>query len=305
MSSGDLFTGFPEEDLPRTADPGRRIFVGTSGYSFPDWVGPFYPPGTRPGDFLPFYARHFGTVEVNSTYYRVPSPRAIEQMERKTPPGFRFMVKVNQAMTHERSLEGGLVRDFRAALEPLKAAGKYEGLLAQFPWGFRRARENESHLAALRDALVGEPLFIEFRHASWASPDLSAWLRERSLGFCSVDEPRLESLMPPVSMVTGDDAYVRFHGRNAKNWWGGRPAAVAGAAPRGTGAAPRDSGAAQGDRYDYDYRADELKEWVRKVRELAGQARRTYLFFNNCHAGHAARSAKLMQEMLRQQGLPA
>ena len=233
MSSGDLFAGFPAEEPSRPADPGRRIFVGTSGYSFADWVGPFYPPGTRPGDFLSFYARHFDTVEVNSTYYRVPSPRAIEQMERKTPPGFRFMVKLNQAMTHERSLEASLVRDFRAALEPLKAAGKYEGLLAQFPWGFRRTPENESHLAALRDSLAGEPLFVEFRHASWALPDMPERLRGKRLGFCAVDEPALAGLMPPVAWVTAEDAYVRFHGRNAANWWGSRPAAgTSAASPR-------------------------------------------------------------------------
>jgi uncharacterized protein YecE (DUF72 family) len=204
---------------------------------------------------------------------------------------------VNQAMTHERSLEAGLVRGFRAALEPLKAAGKYEGLLAQFPWGFRRTPENESHLAALRDSLAGEPLFVEFRHASWALPDMPERLRGRRLGFCAVDEPAIAGLMPPVAWVTAEDAYVRFHGRNATNWWGSRPAAA--------GTSRRETGAPSGDRYDYDYRADELKEWVQKVRELAGQARRTYLFFNNCHAGHAARSAKLMQELLRQQGLQA
>ena len=114
--------------------------MGTSGYSFADWVGPFYPPGTRSGDFLAHYARHFPAVEVNATYYRVPPPAAMAAMERKTPPGFRFMVKVNQAMTHERLLEPALVRDFRAALAPLKDAGKFDGLLAQFPWGFRRTR---------------------------------------------------------------------------------------------------------------------------------------------------------------------
>ena len=297
MSTGELFAGSSEEEAPRPADPGRCIFVGTSGYSFADWVGPFYPPGTRPGDFLTFYARHFETVEVNSTYYRVPSPIAIEKMVRKTPPGFRFMVKVNQAMTHERSLESSLVGSFRAALEPLKAAGKYEGLLAQFPWRFRRTRENESHLAALRGSLAGEPLFVEFRHASWALPDMPERLRDRNLGFCAVDEPALAGLMPPVAWVTAADAYVRFHGRNAANWWGSRPPAAAAAAPRG-------SATATGDRYDYDYRAEELKEWVERVREMAGQARRTYLFFNNCHAGHAASSARLMQELLRQQGLP-
>lgn len=304
MSSGDLFADFPSADQPRPADPGRRIFIGTSGYSFPDWVGPFYPPGTPPGEFLSYYARHFDAVEVNSTYYRVPPPGTIARMERKTPPGFRFMVKVNQAMTHERSLEPSLVRDFRAALEPLKTAGKYDGLLAQFPWGFRRTPENESHLAALRDSLADEPLFVEFRHASWALPDMPERLRGRRLGFCAVDEPAIAGLMPPVAWVTAEDAYVRFHGRNARNWWGSRPAAgkiAAGVA----GAAPRGMGVASADRYDHDYTAGELNEWVEKVRDLAGQARRTYLFFNNCHAGHAARSAKLMQELLRQQGLQA
>jgi len=82
---------------------------------------------------------------------------------------------------------------------------------------------------------------------------------------------------------TAADGYVRFHGRNAANWWG-----------RGAG-----------DRYDYAYREDELREWLKKITALAEQARRTYLFFNNCHAGQAARNAKLMQEMLRQQKLPA
>jgi uncharacterized protein YecE (DUF72 family) len=299
VTTGDLFADLPEAEPPRPPDPGRRIFIGTSGYSFPDWVGPFYPPGTRSSDFLSCYARRFDTVEVNSTYYRVPHPGVLERMEKKTPPGFRFMVKANQALTHERSLEPALVRDFLAVLEPLKAAGKYEGLLAQFPWSFRRTAQNESYLTTLRQALAGEPLFIEFRHASWAVPDLADWLRGRRLGFCAVDEPRLEGLMPPVSMVTGVDAYVRFHGRNAQNWWGSGPSA----APRhGAGAG---AGSGRGDRYDYDYPAGELHEWVQKVRELAERARRTYLFFNNCHAGQAARSAKLMQELLRQQGLPA
>ena len=297
MASGDLFTGFPpEEEEPLRADPGRRIFVGTSGYSFADWVGPFYPPGTRPGDFLAHYARHFPAVEVNATYYRVPPPAAMAAMERKTPPGFRFMVKVNQAMTHERLLDPALVRSFRAAIAPLKDAGKFDGLLAQFPWGFRRSEANETHLSRLRGSLGDDPLFVEFRHDSWAGAEVAARLRAAGLGFCAVDEPALEGLMPPVTHVTAADAYVRFHGRNARNWWGG---ASHGAA-RGTADAPR----ATGDRYDYDYAADELREWVEKVRDLANQARRAYLFFNNCHAGQAARSARLMQQLLRQHGLP-
>jgi uncharacterized protein YecE (DUF72 family) len=310
MASGDLFAGFPPELEPLRADRDRRIFVGTSGYSFADWVGPFYPPGTRAGDFLAHYARHFPAVEVNSTYYRIPPPAAIASMERKTPAGFRFMVKVNQAMTHERLLEPALVRAFRAALAPLKDAGKFDGLLAQFPWGFRRTGANEAHLSLLRRALEDDPLFVEFRHDSWAGADVADRLRAAGLGFCAVDEPALEGLMPPVTSVTAPDAYVRFHGRNARNWWGGRSGG--GGTPhedasRPGGASSRAGSAAlrvSGDRYDHDYTPDELKEWVDKVRALASQARRTYLFFNNCHAGQAARSARLMQQLLRQQGLP-
>ena len=274
-----------------TVDPGtdRRIVIGTSGYSFADWVGPFYPPGMKAADFLSFYARHFEAVEVNATYYRVPDAGMFERMLRKTPDGFRFVVKLNQAMTHETSRDPALYREFLGALAPLKAAGRYDGLLAQFPWGFKRTPDHRRHLAAMRELLAGEPLFVEFRHDSWLTPELEPSLREHRIGYCAVDEPQLPGLLPPVTMVTTEDAYVRFHGRNAGTWWGrGGP-----------------GGREGGDRYDYDYRKDELEEWVKKVAALAEQARRTYLFFNNCHAGQAARNAKLMQELLRQQNLPA
>ncbi|MGH9194343.1 MAG: DUF72 domain-containing protein [Acidimicrobiia bacterium] len=259
-----------------------RLLIGTSGYSFADWVGPFYPQHTRPSDFLSYYARHFDAVEINATYYRIPSIEVIARMERKTPPGFHFVVKLNQAMTHEGSQDADLYRSFRAVLDPLKSAGKYDGLLAQFPWSFKRSPENERRLSQLREQLSGEPIFVEFRHDSWIREDLAHLLEKSRLGFCAVDEPDLEGLLPPLTLLTAEDAYVRFHGRNARNWWSsGEPSL--------------------GDRYDYDYRADELREWVGKIRELADRARRTYLFFNNCHAGQAARSAKLMQEMLRQE----
>ena len=271
----------------------HRIVIGTSGYSFADWVGPFYPPGMRAAEFLAFYARHFGAVEVNATYYRIPDRGLFERMVQKTPDGFRFVVKLNQAMSHEGSRDPLLYREFVDALRPLKDAGRYDGLLAQFPWGFKRTPENRRHLAAMRDLLLGEPLFVEFRHDSWLTPELEPSLREHRIGYCAVDEPALPGLLPPVTMVTTEDAYVRFHGRNAATWWG-----------RGGPGAPSGSGG-PGDRYDYDYREDELKEWVKKVAALADQARRTYLFFNNCHAGQAARNAKLMQELLRQQNLPA
>jgi uncharacterized protein YecE (DUF72 family) len=261
----------------------RDVLVGTSGYSFKDWVGPFYPAGTRNADFLEYYARQFPVVEVNSTYYGIPKPHVLGNMGKRTPAGFRFVVKLHQSMTHEPKPDPAKVREFLEAIAPLKESGKYEGLLAQFPWRFRRDAESKAHLEALREQLPGEPLFAEFRNDSWAHPRLEEWLRERAIGYVAVDEPKLAGLMPPLSILSTDTAYVRFHGRNAAAWWG----------PKGV------------DRYDYDYSEPELQEWMEKIAKLAEQAKRTYLFFNNCHAGQAARSAKLMQELLRRQGILA
>src|SRR3970282_2297393 len=109
-----------------------------SGYSFADWVGPFYPPGMRASDFLRHYAEHFPAVEVNATYYRIPAPDTFERMEKKTPPGFRFVVKLHQSRTHEASAAPAICRELLDAIAPLREAGKLDGLLAQFPWAFRR-----------------------------------------------------------------------------------------------------------------------------------------------------------------------
>ena len=258
-----------------------RILIGTSGFSYRDWVGPFYPPGMKPQEFLPFYARHFGALEVNTTYYGIPKPDVMARMAERTPDDFRFVVKLHQSMTHENSLDPVSVEEFRDAIEPLKRSGKYDGLLAQFPWAFQRTEENRRFLATLRKRLAAEPLFVEFRHDSWMVPELQRSLRDYGIGYCAVDEPRLRHLVPPVALMTTQDAYVRFHGRNADRWFSGGH-----------------------DRYDYDYRREELEEWIGKIRELADRARRVYLFFNNCHAGQAARSAKLMQDLLRQHRLP-
>jgi uncharacterized protein YecE (DUF72 family) len=226
---------------------------------------------------LGFYARHFPVVEVNSTYYRIPPPRTLEQMEAKTPPGFGFLVKLHQDMTHKGTTDPGPYRDFHAALEPLRRAGKLRGLLAQFPWAFRFGEDGLRHLAFLRGAFPDDALHAEFRRAEWDRPAVFDFLKERGIGYCCVDEPSLPGLMPARVATTTEVGYVRLHGRNAANWWG-----------RGGG-----------DRYDYDYSEAELREWLQKIRELAAQAARTYVFFNNCHAGHAAANAMLMQEMLR------
>ena len=113
------------------------IVVGTSGYSFADWVGNFYPAGTRKGDMLKEYSKHFAVVEVNSTYYRIPHPVVLRRMEEKTPDGFEFVIKANQEMTHKHSKDPGLYRTFKEAIQPIIDVGKFSGIIAQFPWGFK------------------------------------------------------------------------------------------------------------------------------------------------------------------------
>ena len=253
------------------------IRIGTSGYSFADWVGEFHPPGTPKGAMLDHYARHFDTVEINSTYYRIPHPVVLRKMEQKTPPGFEFIIKANQEMTHRGSRDVSVYRQFEEVLEPLKDAGKFSGVLFQFPWGFKNTQENRAHLAFLKETLAENPLFVEFRHDSWIRDEVFTFLKAQGLGYCSVDEPGIQGLVPPVAKLTTDVGYVRFHGRNAKNWWG-----------RGGG-----------DRYDYLYDQKELNEWVDKIRDLEKKAKKIYVFFNNCHAGQAAKNARLMQQMLQ------
>jgi len=273
-------TGLPFPELAATPppawNPDQRILVGTSGYSFADWVGSFYPPRTPRSEMLPYYTEHFPAVEVNSTFYRTPAPRMMEQMEKKTPAGFHFLVKAPQSLTHERRVDSESIAAFRDCLEPLRIAGKLDGVLLQFPWSFKSDLKSWRLLEIARRELTAVPLFVEFRHVSWAQPETFTRLRDQALGYCVVDEPRLEGLMPPVVELTSPAGYVRFHGRNYANWWG-----------RG-----------HGDRYDYLYSDAELREWVGKIHDLSARAEKVYVFFNNCHAGQAARNAQLMQQLL-------
>jgi uncharacterized protein YecE (DUF72 family) len=258
-----------------TSGLGDKLVIGASGYSYDDWVGSFYPKGLAKSDFLRFYASRFPAVEVNATYYRIPPPRSFAAMAAKSPPGFLFIVKAHQDMTHHRSRERSLYAAFLDAVQPLRDAGKFDGVLLQFPFAFRNQASGRAHLALLRDRLPGMRLWAEFRHRSWAEPAVLRFLRDRDIGYCSVDEPQLPGLMPPVAAATTDTGYIRFHGRNAATWWGGGH-----------------------ERYDWDYTAEELSEWLDRIRTLAGETDRTYVFFNNCYMGRAVKSAGLLRRLL-------
>ena len=272
-----------------------ELRIGTSGYSFADWVGTVYPPGTRPGGFLPFYTKLFDAVEINATYYHTPSPQTFARMVEKTPDGFTFVVKVPRAMTHELTSFDRELEPFQRAIEPLAAAGRLGGLLAQFPYTFVPNDASRRHLERLARELgpgcarastdpgaatgrgVGAPLQVEFRHDAWSDATTLDLLRDLGLGFVNVDLPHLPHLPRPSEIATTRTGYVRLHGRNEKSWWN------------------QEKG---GDRYDYLYPRGELEPWAERIGRLAEATDVVYVFANNCHLGQSVVNALQLSQRL-------
>jgi len=253
------------------------IYLGTSGFSYNDWVGPFYPLGMPKKEWLLYYAREFNACEINATYYTLPKPAVMESMARKTGPGFLFAVKANRQMTHERENNEEVFKVFREMLAPLIDLGKMGCVLAQFPNSFRFNDENRDYLETFREWLGHLPVVIEFRNAGWLREDVFGWLRRHELGFCCVDEPPLPNLIPPIAEATSKIAYVRFHGRNKEKWWQHEHAYQ---------------------RYDYSYSPEELGEWLPKIRYLDQTAERTFVFANNHWRGQAVSTIRQLRMML-------
>jgi len=253
------------------------IRVGTSGFSYPDWVGPFYPTGTRQPAMLPWYARHFDALEINFTYYRLPVPGQLEAMSARCADRVTLAVKAWQGMTHTCEASAGDLAGFTAALAPLSERGVLGAVLLQFPGSFRPSAAANRHLVGLVSRLRPFPVVAEFRHSSWVREETFHLLRTEGVGYCCVDEPELPGLIPPVAVATADTAYVRFHGRNAGKWF------------------QHDH---PHERYDYRYGIDELAAWVPRLRQLDALAARTLVFMNNHYEAKAVTNARQLQELL-------
>jgi uncharacterized protein YecE (DUF72 family) len=252
-----------------------EIIVGTSGYSFEDWVGPFYPPGTRKEQMFDHYIQHFAAVELNFTYYRLPTARTMEALANKGPPGFLFWVKANQQTTHKQ--DRSVAAEFLAGIHPLADAGKLAGVLLQFPQSFHRTVDNRKYLAAALEDLAGPPLAVEFRHRSWDDPSTFAGLRDREVTLVVPDCPAIPDLFRIAPTLTTSTGYLRLHSRNADKWYAGEAA-----------------------RYDYSYGDDELREIAASWLSLEQRMDRLYGFFNNCHHAQAAQNAESFQKVLDQ-----
>jgi uncharacterized protein YecE (DUF72 family) len=265
---------------PSTSAKDCQVFVGTSGYSYTEWVdNGFYPAGTKAANMLPLYARSFSIVELNYTWYQMARAEAVARMAAKAPDHFLFAAKLTRTLTHER--EGGLreqLRLYREGIEPL--GPRLAAVLVQLPPDFTRTTDNRRYLAALLDGLDGLPTAVEFRHVSWAVDPVFAELERRRISLVTVDIPTLPNLFPPLDVVTNPDLfYVRFHGRNLAGW----------------------RSANMQKKFDYNYSKGELHEWTTtRLQALASHAKKGIIFFNNHVRAQAPGNARELSRIIEQ-----
>ena len=302
-----------------------EIRVGTCSWADEALSKYWYPKGTPAGARLASYAKHFGTVEVDSTYYRLPVEEMVERWAERTPEGFVMHVKAFGVMTRHpvkveqlppdlrdeapkdergrvdrppREFRGEVFRRFLAALEPLRSAGKLGGILFQFPPYVVPKEASYDYLAWAREQVGDDEMLVEFRHRSWYEDEQREetlrFLEEHRMAHVVVDAPRSEGKNVPLTVqaLTTPLLYVRMHGRNAETW-----------NVRGKSAA---------ERFDYLYSEEELAEWVEPLGELAGQAEQAFVLFNNNNrsrvggreVAQAPMNAEMLRELLAKEGVP-
>jgi uncharacterized protein YecE (DUF72 family) len=276
-----------------------NLRIGTSGWNYPSgkgtWNGIFYPArqkgrrstgGPRPRfDELAYYAEHFDTVEINTTFYGQPKSAVARTWADRTPPGFEFSLKLYRKLTHADignvpSLDMEGIDEYRRGIEPLAAAGKIGALLAQFPPSFKQTGESQAYLDSLLQRFHDYPVAVELRHRSWSDDFRAtlALLNPHNAALAQIDEPKFKVSIRQNQLpnITGF-YYMRLHGRNAAQWWTHDKAE---------------------DRYNYLYSAAELKTFA----ETAGAARRLvkkfYLYFNNHFASKAVVNAVMIKSQL-------
>jgi len=286
------------------------IRIGTSGWSYPTgrgtWNGVFYPKSRPKGfDELAFYAEHFDTVEVNSTFYGQPRAEVSRGWAARTPRGFDFSLKLYQKFTHPRMYGERVAQampaeaqadaaalqeltrptaadldEFRRGIDPLASAGKLGALLAQFPPSFKDSPPTREYLAWLLRALSGYPVAVELRHRSWSDgiSDTLTLLDSFHAAWVQIDEPKFrfsirQNYLPNIRGFY----YMRLHGRNADKWWRHDKTE---------------------DRYDYLYSDDELRPFSETADAARRLVKKAYLYANNHFSAKSVANATMIKQQL-------
>lgn len=254
-----------------------KYYMGTAGWSYQDWEGIVYPIKKTSGfHALIFLSSYVDIIEINSTFYRPPVFKIALSWVKKVEghPDFLFAVKLHQNFTHdkERKFSQKDVDEFKFGIEPLKAHNRLAAILIQFPWSFANTSRNRDALIDLFHLFSEYPLALEIRHGSWNSQELFGILKDNQVSFCNIDQPLINTSIPPTSISTNPDfSYVRLHGRNYTNWF------------------RKDAG--RDARYDYLYSNDELDEWIKRIKDLGKKSKKVFVVTNNHYQGQALANA--------------
>jgi uncharacterized protein YecE (DUF72 family) len=246
-----------------------EISLGTSGWSYKEWVKVFYPSDATKK--LTYYSSVFNTVEIDSTFYAYPSQGTVYGWEKNTPTGFVFSAKAPKLITHEKRLdvEKGAIADlyrFLDLMRPLIKAGKLGPVLLQLPPSFSFDKDYDTLRSFVEVAPKDIMFATEFRHLSWLKGEVNELLRKHNIANVIVDEP----LLPPDVNITADFAVVRWHGKGSRPW------------------------------YNYRYSDQELKVWEPKVDDISKKTKKAYGYFNNHFHGFAIENTLKTLEMTGQ-----
>jgi uncharacterized protein YecE (DUF72 family) len=252
-----------------------NVRIGTAGYAYKEWVGGFYPRGTTQHDMLPYYATQFAAVEINSSFYRPPTPDQVAKMARRSPAGFGFTLKVPKSVSHEFSPDD--LPAFKRAADHMAEAGKLLGLVLQFAESFRNTAENRAWVVRVGEALRPHRVAVEFRHRSWDASNLKEWMEHIRMDLVSVSVPELPTLFPSALRVANRRIYARLHSENAANWY-------------------KDGKL----RYNFSYPEQTLRDWADGLKRAAEEdlADDALVFFNNCVTTQAVENARRLRERL-------
>jgi uncharacterized protein YecE (DUF72 family) len=258
----------------------QNVYVGTSGWTHSDWLGPFYPADSKPQDLLPHYARYFRAVEIDSTYYTVPARSVVAGWKENTPPGFIFTAQAPGVITHQKVMKD-CQRELTTFLNSLDLLGDRLGpLLLQFPYfnrnTFASRAQFDKLLQPFLKTLPKEFKFaVEIRNKNWISWDFLEMLRDHSVAFVVVAQawmPSIDVLARALDLLSADFFYARFIG---------------------------DRKEVKTQRWDNltEDKTSELIVWIEELKKIAERASREYVFFSNHYAGFAPGSVELFHEL--------
>lgn len=289
----------------------KEFLIGTSGYDYPEWKGVFYPQEIKRQDFLSYYATQFNALELNFSFYGMPDANRMQSFYDRTEGKVKFSVKANQSLTHKiDSSWQNSATDFKNALEPLVKTNTVSSVLFQFPESFHYTNDNRIYLAKLINEFAGFPVVVEFRHKEWVRESVFAGLEKMKATLCFCDMPRLKNL-PDMGIerlnhqnqireensvsvkdpFIGPAAYIRLHGRNENAWY---------TASNGENDRGQTSNSSNGSaRYDYDYSAKELSQFVPVVNSGLNANKIVSVFFNNHPGGSGAKNALLLRNLVK------